>query len=190
MLVACSLAGCGGAREFACTLIGCESGLTVLFGDVTHGFPDARAVRVCANTVCTTYPAGPVGERCGPEVLKGTNVCEYVRSGRHERRARRLVSMTLRSGWLEHAKTMRVTLEVLGTGPRPLFSGATLARFVKTAPNGVRCGPVCYDAELIFDPRRKRFVEAARHRRLAQQLKREAYVGRAPDLLGGAKRSP
>ena len=84
--ILCLLAGCGGTQVF-CTAVGCFSGLKILFGDVTRGFPAAHAVRVCANTVCTTYPAGPVGKRCGPEVGTGKTTCEYVRTRPHEKRA-------------------------------------------------------------------------------------------------------
>jgi hypothetical protein len=168
----CLLAGCGG-RQLICSLVGCSSGIEVLFGDVTKGFPSARDVRVCANTVCTTYPAGPVGRRCGPETVTGKYVCEYVRAARREKSVKRLVSITLHSGWLEHTRMMALTITILGANEQRLFSASTTVRLRKTAPNGVECGPVCYNGAVMFDPRGRRFVEFAGHRALADKLNGE-----------------
>jgi hypothetical protein len=171
----CLLAGCGG-RQLFCSLVGCSSGIQVLFGDVTKGFPSARDVRVCANTVCTTYPAGPVGRRCGPETVTGKYVCEYVRTARPGKSVKRLVSITLHSGWLEHTRMMPLTITVLGTNEHRLFSASTTVLLRKTAPNGVKCGPVCYNGAVMFDPRGRRFVEFAGHRALADKLSAEEHL--------------
>jgi hypothetical protein len=179
----CLLAGCGGQKLF-CSLVGCGSGIEVLFGDVTKGFPAARDVRVCANTVCTTYPAGPVGRRCGPETVTGKYVCEYVRTARPEKSVRRLVSITLHSGWLEHTRMMPLTITVLGADAHTLFSASTTVRLRKTAPNGVKCGPVCYNGAVMFDPRGKQFVEFAGHQSLAHTLSGEE---RLSDRTGAAE---
>jgi hypothetical protein len=172
-----ALAGCGGAQQLACSLVGCGSGIGALFGDVRTGFPNAQDVRVCANTVCTTYPTGPVGKLCGPETGTGKQTCEYVRATRSDRSAVRLVSIDLHSGWLEHTTKMPLTITVLGAHQRTLFTARTIVALRKTAPNGIKCGPVCFNGAVMFDPHVKRFVEFKGHLSLARKLEAEAGVG-------------
>lgn len=173
----CVLAGCGGGQQLACSLVGCFSGIEVVFGNVRSGFPNAHEVRVCANTVCTTYPAGPVGRLCGPETDTGKPTCEYVPATPKDRTALRLISITLHSGWLEHTTEMPLTITVLGARSKTLFSARTIVKVTKTAPNGVKCGPVCFNGAVMFDPHIKRFVEFKGHLSLAHELEAEAGVG-------------
>jgi hypothetical protein len=173
---ACALAGCG-SRQLFCSLVGCSSGIEVLFGDVRTGFPDAREVSVCANTVCTTYPAGPVSRLCGPETVTGKPTCEYAPATRNDRTAKRLVAITLHSGWLEHTTRMPLMITVLGAHEQVLYSARTVVKLTKTAPNGVKCGPVCFQGGVMFSPRARRFVEFKGHSVLAHELEAAAFVG-------------
>jgi len=157
--------------------VGCGSGILVLFGNVRSGFPSAQDIRVCANTVCTIYPAGPVRKLCGPETETGKLTCEYVRATRSNRTARRLIAITLRSGWLEHTTKMPLTITVLGARGLTLFSAHTVVKLTKFAPNGVKCGPVCFTGQAVFAPRLKRFIDLDSRSapKLAHKLEEEAF---------------
>jgi hypothetical protein len=80
---------------------------------------------------------------------------------------------------------MPLTITVLGANERVLYSARTVVNVSKTAPDGVKCGPVCFRGGVMFAPRIKRFVEFEGHAGLAQMLKAEAFAG----LHAGSLRS-
>lgn len=55
---------------------------------------------------------------------------------------------------LTSARTVRLSLEVLGRSRR-LYREALSATVTKSAPNGIRCGPVCYQVSVAIDPKTK-----------------------------------
>ena len=71
---------------------------------------------------------------------------------------------------------MPLTIAVLGANERTLYSARTVVELTRTAPNGVKCGPVCFQGGVMFDPHRKEFAQFKGHRSLAHELQAEAAV--------------
>lgn len=115
--------------------------------------------------------------------MTGKLVCEWVPATRHDKDPERLVSITLQSGWLEHTTRMPLTLTVLGAHGRTLYLGHTVVKLRKTSPNGVKCGPTCFNGAAMFDPHEKRFVGFDRHQSLARKLEAEGTGRYAPTSI-------
>jgi hypothetical protein len=124
-LCALVLVGCGSKTRHTrllCTLIGCGSGVRFSLSDVKKLWPGAGRVRFCVDGHCQSAPP----------------------------RAGRLV--TVNGPYLRSAAVVPISVEVLTDSGRVLYRGSANATVTKLAPNGVRCGPVCYSAVAAIDP--------------------------------------
>lgn len=113
------LTSCGSGM--ICTTATCASGL-IAYAPASIGGHQVTRAKICLDGSCRTVPASPDGHRI---VLAAASVA----------------TTSLRSH--SHV-TVSITLE--SAGQTSLLTAHGLARLHRIAPNGVRCGPVCYQA--------------------------------------------
>jgi hypothetical protein len=125
------LSGCGsGKHETFCTLIGCSSGVGIEIKQLPKELPRARKIDVCVAGQCRHDTVYEIGKPEGKYVPKAYRTVLGGASGLH------------------------------GPGPYPVSvtvydrQGAVLLRVSdsvvmhKYQPNGVDCGPTCFEAPL------------------------------------------
>ena len=126
-LCALAIAGCGGS--FICSTIACASGVGFFLSPVMKLWPKAGRVRVCVDRECRSV--SPSRGR-------------FVQVGRF---------LAVAGPELRSPAVVRVSVDVLTSGNDALYRAIRPATVTKIAPNGVKCGPVCYVASAAIDPR-------------------------------------
>ena len=130
-LVGLATAGCGGS--LICSTIACASGINFFVSPVVKLWPKAALVRACVvahdNRECRSV---------APSRGRFLQVGRFLEVAGPELRSRAVV---------------RVTIKVLASTKHALYGASRLATVKKFAPNGVKCGPVCYGASAAIDPR-------------------------------------
>lgn len=120
-LVLLGLAGCGDPT--ACTLMGCETGLSVRIPQMHKALPEAARIRVCAETQCSAT------------------------------RDRRAQFIQVRLPDDAGPRDVRVRLQVFGPDGRAIAAAEGTATLTRIAPNGGgECGPVCFVASMRYFP--------------------------------------
>jgi hypothetical protein len=118
--------GCA-SGGMACSAVGCSSGLSVL-GPSTVKQQRVKWVRACLGDSCQTKGVG---------AANGTGFL-----GR--------TSADTAAVHTSGPVTVSITLETAARVKLMAAHGAI--RFRKVAPNGVKCGPVCYEATVTVHP--------------------------------------
>jgi hypothetical protein len=152
--------GCGGVEDIACTLVGCGSGVTVDLSLVKKLWPTATSVRACVD-----------------------GRCRSVAPGRH-------AGITVSGPWLRSAATVTVSIDIEAASGRTLYHATRTANVKKYAPNGVRCGPVCYRAYAMLNPRTRSLTTNPVEVRLltCQELDQKLHAHRHHELSRCLKR--
>jgi hypothetical protein len=119
------LAGCGGSG-LACTAIGCASGLTVSAPATIHGHK-VRRMKICLDGSCKAVPV--------------------VRNGH----ARVLARVSVATKSLGQQRDVKVSLTLESASNTNLTTAQASVRLHRFAPNGVSCGPVCYESEVTVN---------------------------------------
>ncbi|MEU3606775.1 hypothetical protein AB0E83_15205 [Streptomyces sp. NPDC035033] len=125
--VALLTAGCQMSQGPNCTLIGAESGVTVLWRPAD--FPAGARHRLCADGECRERGAPPAAD---PRAFLDVPLPEE--SGPREVGVRFTVTDPAAGGRVVHDRSARVTLR-------------------KVTPNGEACGPTAWQAAVRADPR-------------------------------------
>jgi hypothetical protein len=117
------ITGCG--SNLACSAVGCASGLSVSGPYVVHQ-QRVRWVKICIRSSCQTRAA---------------TAANGARSG--------FLGLSTASDLGPHAPaTAPVSITLETAGRARLLAAQGSVRFRKSAPNGVKCGPVCYQAQV------------------------------------------
>jgi hypothetical protein len=149
MAIMVAVSGCGSSRHVpeACTLIGCNSGISVEVRGLTKTMPRAWEVDVCVAAHCTKNGVRESGKPRGRYVPK-----PYAYVGGEGRRLHGLgpypVSVTVRD------RHRQILLYVA--------RGVTMERF---SPNGVVCGPTCFVRGLKLNVGRRQLELRSRYSR-------------------------
>jgi len=119
--------GCG--SNISCSAVGCVSGLSVSGPYLVHQ-QRVKSVKICIKSSCQT---------------RGTTAADGGGSG--------FLGMSTASNLGPHApETARVSITLETAGRARLLAARGSVRFRRTAPNGVKCGPVCYHAQVTVHP--------------------------------------
>jgi hypothetical protein len=119
--------GCG--SNLACSAVGCASGLSVSGPYLVHQ-QRVKWVKICIGSSCQT---------------KGAPAANGGGSG--------FLGLSSASSLGPHApETAQVSITLETSGRARLLAAQASVRFRKTAPNGVKCGPVCYQAQVTVRP--------------------------------------
>jgi hypothetical protein len=119
--------GCATSGGGMCTAVACSSGLTVL-GPYSVANQHVKWMKVCLDGSCQTK---------GVPQFKGTGFLGSTRAPTAALQARTPVKVSITLETASHTKL------VTAGGP---------VRLRKNAPNGVACGPVCYEAKVTVQP--------------------------------------
>ncbi len=118
--------GCG--SNISCSAVGCASGLSVSGPYLVHQ-QRVKWVKICIKSSCQTRGATAANGGSG------------------------FLGMSTASNLGPHApETAQVSITLETAGRARLLAARASVRFRKTAPNGVKCGPVCYQAEVTIHP--------------------------------------
>jgi hypothetical protein len=126
----------------------------------------ALAVAGCGTgLICTTEGCGSGVSFFLPPVLRAWPKAARVRicvssNCRSVSPHARVVSF--RGSKLSAAAVVKVSVEMLTKTSHVLYQAVEPATVKKLAPNGVKCGPVCYDASAAIDPRTDSLTTNAR----------------------------
>jgi hypothetical protein len=130
VLAALALTGCASQ---SCTLIGCDSAISVDVSAVQGlGATQSGRIRVCLGTTPTCVLA------LAP---KGQAIVEVV-----------FPTGTIPGPGIEVDKPVAVTVSVMNPGT-VLVEDTVDTTFTRLAPNGEACGPVCYRARVVATDR-------------------------------------
>jgi hypothetical protein len=116
----------GCASDIACSAVGCASGLSVSAPHTVHQQP-VRWMKVCVAGLCQT---DDLNARHGAPYGDGSVPAAAFRAER----------------------TARVTVALESADHTTLMAAGGSVRFRQVAPNGVKCGPVCYIASVAVHP--------------------------------------
>jgi len=119
----------GCASNIACSAVGCASGLSVSGPHFVHR-QRVKWVKICIESSCQT---------------RGATVANGGGTG--------FLGMSSAGNLGPHAPEMaQVSITLETAGRAQLLAAQASVRFRKTAPNGVKCGPVCYQAQVTVHP--------------------------------------
>ena len=118
----------GCASNIACSAVGCASGLSVSGPHFVHR-QRVKWVKICIESSCQTSGAAVNGGGTG---FLGMN--------------------SVRNPGPHGPGTAQVSITLETAGRAQLLAAQASVRFRKTAPNGVKCGPVCYQARVAIRP--------------------------------------
>jgi hypothetical protein len=135
--------------------------VTVDLSYVRKLWPTAARVRACVDQHCkrvaVTHDLGvAVG---GPSL-------------------RSLTAVSVEGPWLRSATVVSVSVDVETRTGVLLYHATRTAKVTKYAPNGVRCGPVCYLGYAIIDPRTRSLTTDRQQVRVLRCEELEAITGR------------
>ena len=119
--------GCTG--NTFCSAVGCASGVTVSGPYLVHQ-QRVKWVKICIKSSCQTKGA-PTGSGADTGYLAMSSVGN-------------------RGPQATGTDQVSITLETASRAP--LITAEAPVRFRENAPNGVKCGPVCYQAQVTVHP--------------------------------------
>lgn len=117
----------GCASNIACSAVGCTSGLSVSAPYTVHQQP-VRWMKVCVAGSCKVDAVHP-----------GHGRAPYSDG-------------SAPAATLKATRTARVTVTLESADHTMLVAAGGSVHFRQVAPNGVKCGPVCYFAAVVVDP--------------------------------------
>ena len=122
-------------ENYACTAMGCSTGVMLDLKEVEGDLLRGSTFRVCADDYCKTIRIPRCeGGACRP----------------HRNRLLALGYIGLETPHLEGESTTLLSLAVTRRG-RTLFFDQLLAEVSKSQPNGASCGPTCFSAGAHYD---------------------------------------
>ncbi|MFE9852626.1 hypothetical protein ACFYPN_28050 [Streptomyces sp. NPDC005576] len=126
LLGASVLTGCSGTGEGACTLIGMDSQVSLVWRPSDFGAVDAATLRFCANEVCEERKSGDPGDPvAGLDIpLPDTDGPDHV----------------------------RLRLSVDSIDGKEIVTDATVVTLEEQHPNGEGCDPTAWTAAVRAEP--------------------------------------